>query len=192
MNEDLELIERLKGGERAAFKQLVDKYKKKSYAIAYSILEDKEESKDVLQEAFVKVFYSINSFRQDASFSTWFYRILVNLCKDHLRKRSKQFISIDATFKTEEGSDIKKVEIADLRENPISALVNKEAGAMINKALNKLPTKQRLAFILKHIDGLGIEEISNSLGCSISTCKVHLFRAVRSLRRQLIPYYKEA
>ncbi len=188
MNEDLELVERLKGGDRTAFKQLVDKYKKKAYAIACSILEDREESKDVLQEAFVKVFYSINSFRQDASFSTWFYRILVNLCKDQLRKRSKQFVSIDATFKSEEGQDIKETEIADLRENPVSTLVNKERGVMINKALKKLPAKQRLAFILKHIDGLSIEEISNSLGCSISTCKVHLFRAVRALRRQLAPY----
>lgn len=188
MGEDLELVERLKGGDRTAFKQLVDKYKRKSYNIAYTLVENKEEVKDILQEAFVKVFYSINSFRQDASFSTWFYRILVNLCKDCLRKRSKQFVSIDATFETEEGQDMKATEIADLKENPASTLLNKETGVMINKALNKLPEKQKLAFILKHINGLSIEEISNSLGCSISTCKVHLFRAVRALRKELAPY----
>ena len=188
--EDLELIKEIKGGDKTAFKKLVDKYKKRAYSIICSIVNDKEESKDILQEAFVRTFYSIRSFREDSSFYSWFYRIVMNLCKDHIRRKPRALYSIDQTIEDSSGNEFKSIELKDNKEDPAHRSVSKEMGYMIQIALLRLPARQRMVFVLKWTRGLSLQEISDSLGLNISTCKVHLFRAMRALRKELDPYYR--
>jgi RNA polymerase sigma-70 factor (ECF subfamily) len=188
MDEDLELIDKIIGGDKAAYKTLVDKHKKRVYSVAYGIIGDREEAKDILQEAFMKAFYSIGSFRRESSFYSWLYRILVNLCKDYIRKKSKAPSLIRARI-NDDYREPEEIEIVDTGKNPKEELLNKEITNVVGKALKRLPPKQRLIFILRHINGFSMEEISDSLRCSRSTCKVHLFRAIRALRKEL-DYYK--
>ncbi len=188
MDEDLELIDRIKGGDKAAFKTLVDKHKKRAYSVVYGIIGDREEAKDILQEALMKAFYSIGSFRRESSFYSWLYRILVNLCKDYIRRKSKAPPLVRARI-NDDYQEPEEIEIVDTGKNPKEELLNKEITNVVGKALKRLPPKQRLAFILRHINGFSMEEVSDSLRCSRSTCKVHLFRAVRALRKEL-DYYR--
>ncbi len=182
-----QLIEKVKKGERSAFDSLVDKYKEKAFALAFNMVGNYEDAKDVLQEAFVRAYVNIKDFRGDSNFYTWFYRILVNLCRDFLRRRAtvkRVFVSPQMA----EGEGERNIEVADERPNPLETTLNEEVKQMIDEAIDLLPEKQRMVFILKHIQGLKLSEIAVMLNCRESTAKVHLFRAMRNLQKSLSPY----
>ncbi|KPK42535.1 MAG: hypothetical protein AMJ78_02230 [Omnitrophica WOR_2 bacterium SM23_29] len=185
---DLQLVRRVKTGERAAFDSLVDKYKEKTFALAFNMLGNYEDAKDILQEAFVRAYVNIKNFREDSSFYTWFYKILVNLCRDFLRRKSAQRKVFVEPLKTQDDEEAKMIEAADRSPNPSEAALDKEIQAMAEEAINLLSEKQRTVFILRHIQGMKIDEIAKVLNCNESTVKVHLFRAVRNLQKSLLPY----
>lgn len=185
-----ELIIQIKEGNRMAFDILVSQYKEKAFALAFSIVGNVEDTKDITQEAFIRVYNGIGKFRQEASFSTWFYRTLVNLSKDYLRKTKYTEHPLSKRLIKDEEKGV-LFQIKDLKYSPEGLVLNRELNQMINLAISKLPQKQRLAFILKHLQGIKTDEIARILNCAQATVKVHLFRAVRNLQRDLQPYLKE-
>ena len=177
------LIERLRQGERPAFDALVEMYRNRGLNIAYSLVGNLEDAKDVLQEAFIKVYLNIKNFREESQFSTWFYRIVVNCGQDFLRKRKKTNRVFTQPLTDEEG---KEQEVPDLRYGPIQVLTSEELSRNLDNCIAALPEKQRTCFILKHQNGLTNHEIARVIGCELATVKVHLFRAVKNLQDKLL------
>lgn len=188
MDSELRLIERARNGDRAAFESLVDTHKGKAFALAFHFTGNVEDAKDLLQEAFVRAYVNIKKFRGGSSFYTWFYRILVNLCRDFLRrKRTRLKVLVDAPELPDEEDEM-PLEAADRGPGPGEILLNKEIREKVDEAVNMLPERQKSAFILKHMQGMKSGEIASVMDCSESTAKVHLFRATKSLQKFLSPY----
>ena len=186
---ELVLIEDVKCGKRSSFDILVELYQRRGLGIAYNLAGNLEDAKDILQEAFIKMYLNIKGFQQRARFSTWFYRIVVNCALDFLRKRKRAgriFVEIsnDAEGKKAE------LEVPDLSFEPRRAGMAKEFARELEECIAGLSKMQRLCFVLKHQNSLNIQEISGMLKCSPATVKVHIFRAVENLRKSLTPYLK--
>lgn len=183
------LIEDVKAGRRASFDILVGLYQQKGLGIAYNLAGNLEDAKDILQEAFIRMYIHIKGFEGRSRFSTWFYRIVINCALDFLRKRRRaNRVFVEA----ESGDDDKKVspEVSDVRFEPARVHLAKEFTQKLEEGLSKLSKMQRLCFILRHKDNLAMKEISETLKCNSATVKVHLFRALANLRRALAPYLK--
>lgn len=194
MDRDRELIQLIQGGSKDAFTELVERHKKRVLSIAYSFTGNYEEAKNVSQEAFLKAYQSIPKFRGASSFYTWFYRILINTCKDYIRKESggRSIFFINKGNEDEERSP-GDIFLADPGSNPDpqDELLNKELNEKITRAINSLPANQRIAFVLKHIHGMSIEEISNITRCALGTAKSRLYHAVMKLQDRLGDYRKK-
>lgn len=190
MDSELQLIERARNGERAAFDSLVDMHKGKAFALAFHFTGNAEDAKDLSQEAFIRAYVNIKSFRGGSNFYTWLYRILVNLCRDFLRKkRTRLKVLVDAPEPPDEGDEM-PVEAVDSGPGPEDALLNKEIREKADEAINMLSERQKSVFILKYMQGMKLDEIASVINCSESTVKVHLFRATKSLRKFLSPYLR--
>jgi RNA polymerase sigma-70 factor (ECF subfamily) len=179
---DEELVTRAQKGERQAFEALVERYKQKAYRIAFGFTRDREEAKDLSQEAFLRAFTHLNGFDRRAGFYTWFYRILVNLCLDQ-RRRSGRIVWETLDEKAESAAAGK--EIADGTASPDRATMAKEVSNQVGAALETLPPKQRTAFLLRNHQDLSIREIAKVMRTAEGTVKVHLHRAVIALRQRL-------
>jgi RNA polymerase sigma-70 factor (ECF subfamily) len=182
---DEELVASAQKGDRRAFEELVERHKHKAYHIAFGFARDREEAKDLSQEAFLKAFTNLKKFDGRSSFYTWFYRILVNLCLDYKRRQKRA--PADEFDETVEH----QVEPSHEPRMPISPDQHVFAGQFSRKvgiALEALPAKQRTAFILKNHQGLSIKEISEMMQTAEGTVKVHLHRAVTSLRQRLAEF----
>ncbi|MEK6715611.1 MAG: sigma-70 family RNA polymerase sigma factor [Candidatus Omnitrophota bacterium] len=188
-NED-QIIQRVKNGDQNAFCELVEKYKDKALNIAFSFCRNHEDAKDVSQEAFIKAFKTIKNFRSESRFYTWFYRILINLCKDYLRRKMKNKV-INANIKinneAQEEESIFEI-IASGLPGPKEQLLNKELGEQLTEALDSLPEQQKRVFTLKNIHGLKISEIADIIKCAEGTIKAHLFKATLNLQEKLTVY----
>ena len=187
-----EIIAQVRAGNSRAFCELVERYKEKALSVAYSFCANYEDAKDLSQEAFIKAFKSIKRFRVQSKFYTWFYRILVNICKDYLRcRKSNKFIKLSVKFKLKDGS----VEPEDIFESVASSapgpgqqLLDKELGAHLTKAISSLPEKQRTVFTLKNIHGLTLAEIAEITDSALGTVKASLFKATMNLQVKLEGY----
>ncbi len=182
---DDQLVGLAKSGDRKAFEMLVERYKQKAYQIAFHHIRDREEAKDLSQEAFLRAFTQLKRFDLRSSFYTWFYRILVNLCIDHQR-RSRRFIwqPLEEKENQEGGNPM-------TGENPTSPdqyLSAEEMSRRVAVTLKELPPNQRTAFILRNHEGLSIQEIAEVMKSAEGTIKVHLHRAVMALRRDLAEF----
>jgi len=188
---DTELVARAQGGDPSAFEALVRQYQGKAYAIAYSMCSgDREEARELTQEAFLRAFRSLKNFRRKSSFYTWFYRILINTCLDSRRRRSRwegifSFWRRDKHEKALSGEI--DAEYSDPRKhsNPMAALNNKQLSQEIRQAMASLPEKQRVVFKLKVLHGMRIREIAEIMGSAEGTVKSHLFRATHFMREAL-------
>lgn len=182
---DEQLVDLARKGDRRAFEELVERHKQKAYHLAFDFARDREEAKDLSQDAFLKAFTNLKSFDGRSSFYTWFYRILVNVCLDY--KRSKQRKSTEEFDETTE----QRIEASHRSGQPISPDQQVIAGQISHKvsiALEALPARQRTAFILKNHQGLSIKEIATLMDTAEGTVKVHLHRAVMSLRQSLAEF----
>lgn len=188
-DKELALVERMKQNERAAFDILVSLYQQRGLGIAYHFLGNLEDARDVLQEAFIKVYTHIHGFKGKSQFYTWFYRIVVNCSLDFLRKRKTHERIFLEPFLNQD-DEAKVQEIADNRFDPSKEAMAKELGAHIEERIARLSERQRVCFVLKHQEGLKINEISEIIKCRPSTVKVHIFRAVENLRRGLARYHR--
>ena len=184
------IIERVKNGDQDAFCELVEKYKQKAINIAFSFCGNHEDAKDVSQEAFIRAFKTIKNFRSESLFFTWFYRILINLCKDYLRRKMKDK-TIGVTVKINDGTQDEESifeTIASGGPGPKEQLLNKELGEELTEAMNSLPERQKRVFTLKNIHGLKINEIAEIVKCAEGTIKAHLFKATLNLQGKLASY----
>lgn len=183
------LIEDVKCGKRSSFDILVSLYQQKGLGIAYNLAGNLEDAKDILQEAFIKMYLNIKRFQQRSRFSTWFYRIVVNCALDFLRKRKRAGRIFVEVSDDREGKKA-GLEVPDLSFEPRRAGMAKEFAKELEECIARLSKMQKLCFVLKHQDSLTVREISGALKCSPSTVKVHIFRAVENLRKSLTPYLK--
>jgi len=181
---DEALCERVAAGDEAAFDRLVERYQQRAFRLAWSVLRDPEGARDVSQEAFMRLWEAAGSFAGRARFSTWFYRLVVNLSLDHRRKHRwwRQ------VFSREEGADGDGVRLDEHPAppvDPVDALDRERTLADVWAAAEHLSPQQRAALVLQVQDDLSMKDIASVLGCSEATARVHLHRALSALRRGL-------
>jgi RNA polymerase sigma-70 factor (ECF subfamily) len=185
--EDDDLIREAQRGERTAFDSLVRRYDQSVLRLALHMLGNEQDAQDVHQEAFLKAYRHLGNFRFECSFYTWLYRIVTNLCLDHLRRR-KSRREDPATVIDSRGDEMDLMaNISDTRAmaNPARELDRKRMAASINEALSKLTPRERTVFELKHYQGLKLRTIGEMLSTTEETAKNTLFRATRKLRLNL-------
>lgn len=182
------LIEQFRSGDNRAFEEIVRRYRDKAHGLAYQLLGNREDAEDILQEAFVIVYRKISGFRGESSFQTWFYRIVVNLCHSHLRRRRwKKMIGYGSgNEKGDEKAIIDEMSISRTTANDVSAeMDNVKFKNAVENAIWSLPVQQREVFVMKHFHGMKISEIAVCLKCAEGTIKSHLFRATKNLQEIL-------
>lgn len=177
------LVKRTQTGDNDAFGELVLKYQKRIYDLAYSFTHNVEDAYDLSQDIFLKAFKAIDSFRDNSTFYTWLYQIARNACIDYIRKRKRRNLIIFG--------DMTVMTILS-RENSSNRLINKlerdELNKQIRNAVNKLSKRQKQVLILRHYQDLNLREIAETLGLSVGTVKTHHFNAVHRLRKLLSHY----
>ena len=189
MNE-LEIIEKIKQGKSEYFKEFVDKYKNMVFRICFGFVKNKEDAEDITQEVFFTIYKNIKDFKFESKISTWIYRIAVNRSLNHIRKRKLSRIFNKISLK-EENED-KEAEIPAARDSSADfKVITEEKKNIISKALNGLPSNQRVAFTLYNIEGFTYEEIAEIMGCSISAVESRIHRAKMNLQKKLVIYLKE-
>jgi RNA polymerase sigma-70 factor (ECF subfamily) len=185
--EDQVLVDLARDGDRSAFEELIERYKHKTHHIAFSFTRDREEAKDLSQEAFLKAFLNIESFDGRSTFYTWFYRLLINLCLDHKRRPRGQ----NEQFSEAVEDQVDPSHAPTTGTAPDTHAMARQLSRKIGAALEGLPPKQRTAFILKNHQGLSIKEIADVMETAEGTVKVHLHRAVATLRERLAAFAQE-
>ena len=189
--DDRALIERAQSGDRDAFEELVQRYDRDVLRIALNILHKPEDARDVYQEAFLKVYKNLHRFRFECSFYTWIYRIVTNVCLDHLRRRSSRpedqtpEPALRAGGENSGGDFFDRQQEQSAASNPERRLMGLEIGRRISTALDQLTPRERMVFEMKHYQGLKLRAIGEVLGTTEETVKNSLFRATRKLRAQL-------
>ena len=185
--DDTLLIREAQRGNRSAFEELVRNYDQAVLRLALHLTGSESDAQDIYQEAFLKAYRNLGSFRFECSFYTWIYRIVTNLCLDHLRK--KQVRKEDAPVTTDsDGEEYSLIDqVAEERAgfNPEHDLMRRELGARINQALGRLSGRERMVFELKHYQGLRLRTIGEMLNTTEETAKNTLFRATQKLRAAL-------
>jgi RNA polymerase sigma-70 factor (ECF subfamily) len=185
--DDSALIREAQRGDRAAFEELIRQYDQAVLRLALHLTGSEADAQDVYQEAFLKAYRSLGKFRFECSFYTWLYRIVTNLCLDHLRKRNvrKEDSAVVSDANGEEYSVIDRVSDDRAGANPEHDLMRRELGARIQAALERLSSRERMVFELKHYQGLKLRTIGEMLNTTEETAKNTLFRATQKLRATL-------
>ena len=176
-------IRDIKKGDQNAFAEIVEIYKDKVYQLCYRMTGNPFEAEDIAQEAFIRAYVNIDRFQMDRKFSTWLFRIATNLCIDRLRKRKPDY-SLDAEISGTEGMTLYS-QIASRDHPPDQEVENLEIQSLIQQEIMKLPEKYRSAIILKYIEELSLQEISEILDLPIGTVKTRIHRGREALRKQL-------
>jgi RNA polymerase sigma-70 factor (ECF subfamily) len=189
--DDRALIERAQGGDREAFEELVHRYDRDVLRIALNILHKTEDARDVYQEAFLKIYKNLPRFRFECSFYTWTYRIVTNVCLDHLRRRSSRPEDQSPEFASNQNGDPAPGDFFDRQQDqgaqsdPERRMRGIEIGRRISSALKLLTPRERMVFEMKHYQGLKLRAIGEALGTTEETVKNSLFRGTRKLRAHL-------
>jgi RNA polymerase sigma-70 factor, ECF subfamily len=185
--DDSSLIREAQRGNRVAFEELVRQYDRAVLRLALNLTGSEQDAQDIYQEAFLKAYRNVGNFRFECSFYTWIYRIVTNLCLDHLRKRTVR--KEDAPVATDsEGNEYDLLDqTPDGRPgaNPERDLMRRELGTRIGRAIERLTPRERIVFELKHYQGLKLRTIGEVLNTTEETAKNTLFRATQKLRGSL-------
>jgi RNA polymerase sigma-70 factor, ECF subfamily len=177
---DSDLITRAAGGDPAAFQTLVERYRSMVYRVAYQFAGNHYDAEDIAQEVFIKVYRSLDKFRQDAQLSSWMYRIVMNACIDHRRRQSP---AGSAAFGEE--AEHKLLNTVEETPGPEARAYAGELGQVLESEINRLPHGQRIVFVMRHHQGLKLGEIADALGLAEGTVKRQLHAAVHRLRSAL-------
>jgi RNA polymerase sigma-70 factor (ECF subfamily) len=185
--DDTLLIREAQHGNRAAFEELVRQYDQAVLRLALHLTGSESDAQDIFQDAFLKAYKNVGSFRFECSFYTWIYRIVTNLCLDHLRKRQvrKEDAHVATDSSGEEYDLLDRVADARAGANPERDLMRRELGKRINCALDRLTPRERMVFELKHYHGLKLRTVGEILNTTEETAKNTLFRATQKLRGSL-------
>ena len=176
LDDDFSLIKRFIDGDELVFSELLKRHKEKVRNIIYITLSNTDGVDDIAQEVFITVYRHLKSFRFESQFTTWLYRITINKCKDHLRK--KNIRSIFLPLKDEE---------------PVFDSINEDTDIkhIVRNAIETLPDKLRIPLVLKDLEGFSYQEIADTMECEIGTVKSRIFRAREALKKILKPLEKE-
>jgi len=175
--DEQQLIRDAKAGSGTAFRYLVERHMKQTYNLAFSLVGDHQSAEDVAQDAFVRAYESLREFRGDAEFSTWLYRITVNLSLNrikHMKRRREREEELG-----------RQAELVTATTNDQDDLLMVDQPVHIERALHELPTLQRAVVILRHLNGLSTKQVGAILQCSEGTVKTHLHRGLKKLRSRL-------
>jgi RNA polymerase sigma-70 factor (ECF subfamily) len=185
---DIELVRRAKAGVLDTFEELVGRHERQVYTLALRIVQNPHDAEDVTQQAFISALENLASFREEARFATWLYRIATHAALKIIRKhKGLDTVSLaEATAPCEEDGSIPHPEyIADWRQSPEELVERNETQRLLDEALVQLDEKHRLVFILRDVEGLSVKETAETLGLSEANVKVRLLRARLQLREHL-------
>jgi RNA polymerase sigma-70 factor (ECF subfamily) len=182
---DLAIVARVRAGDREAFRILVERHSRSVFRLAYRLTGREQDAEDIVQETFLKAFRQIARFESRSTFATWLYRIAVNCSHDLLRQRPRA----GARASLDDPADQASVTLADASADadPLRQFTRRQIRERVQAALGELSTQERSAFVMRHYDGLSIDEIGHVLDLGTSAAKHSVFRAVRKLRRSLEP-----
>nr|WP_275444859.1 RNA polymerase sigma factor SigW [Paenibacillus sp. ACRRX] len=170
-------------GDTSAFAEIVELYKDKIFHLAYRMLSNRHEAEDVVQDTFLRVYRNLDRYDENQKFSTWIYRIGTNLCIDRLRKRKPSY-SLDAEMNDQEGVDGYSMIPSDDR-TPETYLLVSETQRMIHEAIDSLPAKYKSVMVLRYLQDMSLQEISDVLNMPVTTIKTRVHRGREFLRKKL-------
>jgi RNA polymerase sigma-70 factor (ECF subfamily) len=187
---DTELFLKFKNGDKTAFRKLVEKYQSSVINTCYRFLRNKQEAEETAQEVFLKVYLSLESYKPQANFSTWLFKIVVNLCLNKLRdKRKKGFFKKDFSNREPISED---QDVPAPKENqPDYTFEQKELKKIIKEAIDSLPEKQRNVILLSQYEGFSYQEMAKILDCSVSAIESRLFRGKENLKKKLKSFWEK-
>lgn len=189
--EDRALIERAQGGDRAAFRKLVERHQRRAFAIALGLVRDESDAREIVQEAFLRVYKGLDRFQGGSSFFTWLYRIVTNLAIDLMRKPGRKAQELVESHQvSEEESDFPLVARID-GADPLDVVRRKEIANRIQTALDALPPYHRGVILMREVEGMSYEEMAQAMGVSKGTIMSRLFHARQKLQRALADCYAE-
>ena len=183
---DQQLVERAQRGDKQAFGLIVSKYQRKLVRLLSRLIRDPAEVEDVAQEAFIKAYRALPSFRGDSAFYTWLYRIGINTAKNHLVSQGRR-APTTTEFDSEEAESFEDGEQLRDINTPERVLLSKQIGETVNSAMEALPEELRTAIVLREIEGLSYEEIAGIMECPIGTVRSRIFRAREAIADKLRP-----
>jgi len=182
-SDDIQVIEKVLAGDVEAFSGIIEKYKDKTFNYVYSQVKDYDEALDITQEIFIMTIEALRSFRRESKFSTWFYSIMVNYCKNYRKKNSRyNLVSINSS----RGEDEYDMQLPDERENPENEVIMNDSLRIVKDEIGKLPDDYREILLLRDIEGLSYNEISEILDISLSNVKVRIHRGREFLKNRLL------
>jgi RNA polymerase sigma-70 factor (ECF subfamily) len=189
-DEDRGLIQRAQGGDQAAFRSLVERHQRRAFAIAMGLVRDENDERELVQDAFLRVYKGLGSFQGSSSFFTWLYRIVTNLAIDLMRKPGRRDAELVDTQAIEEDAEFPLVSRID-GADPMDVLRRQEIAARIQSALDALPPYHRGVILMREVEGMSYEEMAQAMGVSKGTIMSRLFHARQKLQRALADCYAE-
>jgi RNA polymerase sigma-70 factor (ECF subfamily) len=184
---DREILRQVRDGDVRQYAVLVDRYKDRALTLALRVVRNREEAEELVQDAFVRAYRNLRSFRGDSAFRTWFYRILYNVCMSRIRQRARREPVLRLEDQPAMSESIPDREMSTALEQ----LEQKEIADILSGELLKLPDKYRTALTLFYTEQMSYEEMSEITGLSVGTVKTHLFRARNLLREKLVTRLQE-
>jgi len=183
---DLQLVERVRAGDKQAFGLLVEKYQRKLLRLLSRMVRDPDEVEDIAQETFIKAYRALPQFRGDAAFYTWLYRIGVNTAKNYLASRHRTMPTLSEQALDEDDEPDERLVAKDIG-TPESELLSKQMVIAVNEAVDALPEELRQAITLREMEGMSYEEIAEAMDCPIGTVRSRIFRAREAIAAKLRP-----
>jgi len=180
--EDIKIIERVLVGETFVYSRIIEKYSNMVFKYVYSQFNNLDEAEDVTQDVFIVVMEALGSFRQESKFSTWMYSVMVNYCKNYLKK-SRKINSVSLNL-VKNGDEF-EIPIPDERQNPEEEVIRNESLQIVKEEIDKLPEKYRSILMLRDIQGASYNEISDIVGINLSNVKVRIHRGRELLKNRL-------
>jgi len=178
-----ELIKQAIAGDESAYKQLLENYRGAIYNLLYKMVRNREETEDLVQEAFMKAFHALPTFNEEYAFSTWLYKIAINNCIDHMRKKRLKTYSINKPVQSKDGELGR--EFPDTSMSPDKNILSEEKSKIIAAAIDELSENYKVAIILRHTEEKSYEEIAAILNIPLGTVKARIFRAREMLKKKL-------
>lgn len=191
--EDKGLIAKAQNGDKEAFRKLVERHQQRAFSIAMGLVRDENDARELVQDAFLRVYKSLGSFQGSSSFFTWLYRIITNLSIDLIRKPGRQVQDLDESRLDQDDALLQSFPFLSRVDgsDPADVVRRAEIGARLKEALDALPPYHRGVILMREVEGLSYEEMAQAMGVSKGTIMSRLFHARQKLQRALVDCYSE-